>query len=52
MTSSASGTGSNSHSGTKPARTNKRYTRDVLEAWEHSIMGLGEAMLPERSAAK
>jgi len=52
MTSSASGTGSNSHSGTRPARTNKRYTRDVLEAWEHSIMGLGEAMLPERSAAK
>ncbi len=43
MTSSDSGTESNLPSGTKAGDTAKPSTPDLLESWEHSIMGLGEA---------
>src|SRR5450755_4103567 len=42
-TSWASGTGSNSPSGTKPADTKACYTPDVLESWERRILSLEDA---------
>jgi hypothetical protein len=47
MTSSDSGTGSNLPSGMKPAGTNNPPTPDVLESWEHRILGLDADMTPE-----
>jgi Bacterial regulatory proteins, luxR family len=38
--SSGSGTGSNSHSGTKPAGTKSPLMLDALEQWERSILDL------------
>jgi DNA-binding CsgD family transcriptional regulator len=40
MTSSGSGTESNSLSGMKPAGTKTSFTPDILENWEHSILDL------------
>src|SRR5882762_8181646 len=42
MTSSDSGIESSSPSGTKHASTSKPPELDQLEAWEHSILGLGQ----------
>jgi hypothetical protein len=42
MTSSASGTGSSSLSGTKPASTKAQPTPDQLETWERSILELDQ----------
>jgi len=44
-TSSDSGTGSNSHSGTRPADTKTLPTPEVLEIWEHSLMDLEDDIL-------
>lgn len=47
-TSSDSGTESNWPSGMRPADLNRLPEPDVLESWEHSILGLGEVPLAER----
>src|ERR1700758_5540903 len=52
MTSSDSGTVSNLPSGTKLASTKKRLTPKVLETWEHSVLGLRQALASGRPAAK
>src|SRR5229473_6771409 len=51
-TNSVSGTASNSPSGMKRARMNRRSARNVVRVWESRMMGLGRMMLPRRSNAK
>src|SRR5690242_9088358 len=48
-TSSDSGTGSNSHSGMKPADKKPSHTPDLREDWEPNILDLGLAGLRERN---
>jgi len=53
MTSSDSGTESSLPSGMRPVDLNRLSPEpEVLEAWEHSILGLGEASFAERVTEK
>jgi hypothetical protein len=51
-TNSDSGTGSNWPSGMRHADLNRLPEPEVLESWEHSILGLGEVELAERLPEK
>jgi Bacterial regulatory proteins, luxR family len=51
-TNSGSGIESNLPSGTKPEKTNKLSEPDLLEPWEHRVMGLGAMYSQQRSVGK